>query len=468
MSTDLVSAKLSASTTLGHRITRFAGIEAGTGVWTEPICNIAGRFFVRQRNRKGFPLRIRVQFVLAMVIFVSCRAAVGQQSASEAIEPRIDRMQFAEFCTKLSLTRDQRTIAELAFSDYSQLLTDLARDLDQKAIAAGQPTVQDALRGKARIAPDELRRLRVAVLKCYEPAGPLADQAFNDLLMNVEIVLHPEQMTAFDRASRQLRREAYLQPRAAASDDQEYAGEGVDVIALVEAGLAEHGELRQAGRDAFAEILASYEQQLDALLQSTAAEFRAARYQRKIAQIEKNSAAMAEQEKTLLRLWKQMYDLNDTAAQQIARIVEESVGDNARQAWVDRIDRASFAWLYPRKKPDRQIEWIRAQSVSAEQREQAETVYEKYVGRRRVLSRKTIDLMLRARIEFETMIYSMMDPTGIDDRVRRGAYEELLKNTGEQSTLDTNAAAELEAALDPASREALRDAMKRPDRSREN
>jgi hypothetical protein len=409
---------------------------------------------------------MRYHIAVLVVLLMACTGVRAQETAAEAIEPRIDRMQFAEFCAQLSLTRDQRNITELAFSDYSQLLTDLARDLDQKAIAAGRSTVQDALRGKARIAPDELKRLRVAVLKSYEPAGPIADQAFNDLLINVEIMLHPEQIEAFDRASRELRREAYLQPRAAASDDQEYAGEGVDMAALVEAALGEGGELQPAGREAFAEVLATYEQQLDALLQSTAPEFRTARHQRKIAQIEKNTAALAEQEKTLLRLWKQMYDLNASVAQQIERTAAEIIGESARQAWADRFDHSSFAWLYPRKKPDRQIEWIRSQTVSPQQREEAEAIYGKYIDRRRTLSRKSIDLMLRARNEFQTMIYSMMDASGIDDRVRRGAYEELLKNTGEQSTLDTNTAAELEAALDATTREALREAMKRPDRQR--
>jgi hypothetical protein len=402
-----------------------------------------------------------------MVLSMACRAALAQESAAEAIEPRIDRMQFAAFVSKLSLTRDQRTIAELAFSDYSDALTDLARQLDQKAIDAGRPTVQDALRGKARVLPDELRRLRVAVLKAYEPAGPIADQAFNDLLANVEIVLHPEQVESFDLAAKQLRREAYLQPRAAAADDQEYAGEGVDVIALVDAACGDGGELQSLGRGAIHDVLAAYEQQLDVLLQSTATEFRAARQQRKIAQIEKNSAAFAEQEKNLLRLWKQMFELNQATAQQIASIAAEHAGPSPQQSWLDRFDRASFSWLYPRKKPDRQIEWIREQSsISSQQREQAEAIYEKYLASRRSLSRQSIDLMIRARLEFETMIYSMMDPSGIDDRVRRGAYEELLKNTGEQSTLDANTAAELEAALDPAQRDALREAMKRPDSSR--
>jgi hypothetical protein len=72
--------------------------------------------------------------------------------------------------------------------------------------------------------------------------------------------------------------------------------------------------------------------------------------------------------------------------------------------------------------------------------------------------------MIRARLEFQTMLYSMMDPAGMDDRVRRDLYEELLKNTGEQTNLETNAAGALESLLSASQRDALREALKKPDR----
>lgn len=392
-------------------------------------------------------------------------SAFAQESASDAIEPRVDRAQFAMLVQKLGLDNNQRTIVELAFSDYSQALTDLARELDQKAVAAGRDTVQDALRGKARVPPDDLRRMRAEVQRAYLPAGPIADKAFEDLLMNIEIVLAREQLPIFEQAARQFRREAYLRPRAAAADDQEYAGEGVDIVALVESATREGGELHSIGRGPFEDILASYESQMDELLRSSAGAYRDAKLKRKIAQIERNAAQITEQERTLLGLWKPLYELNKNAAEQIAGIAESS-SDTAKQRWLDRFDQACFVWLYPRKKPDRQIEWIRSQSVPAAQLQKAEAIYDQYVSRRRALARRAIDLMLRGRLEFETILYSMMDSTGMDDRVRRGAHEELLKNTGEQATLESNTAAELEAALEPAKREALRDAMKRPDTNR--
>ena len=71
--------------------------------------------------------------------------------------------------------------------------------------------------------------------------------------------------------------------------------------------------------------------------------------------------------------------------------------------------------------------------------------------------------MIRARLEFQTMLYSMMDTSAMDDRVRRELHADLLKNTGEQANIESNASASLEALLSDPQREALRNAMKRPD-----
>jgi hypothetical protein len=61
------------------------------------------------------------------------------------------------------------------------------------------------------------------------------------------------------------------------------------------------------------------------------------------------------------------------------------------------------------------------------------------------------------------MLYSMMNPAGMDDRIKLGLYQELLKNTGEQTNLENNTSAALEALLPDALRQSMRDALKGPD-----
>ena len=74
--------------------------------------------------------------------------------------------------------------------------------------------------------------------------------------------------------------------------------------------------------------------------------------------------------------------------------------------------------------------------------------------------------MLRARLEFQTILYAMMDSQTLDERLRRGLWEQLLKNSGELTNLETTTANSLEALLTSAQRDALRKAMQGPDRKR--
>ena len=412
-------------------------------------------------------LRVLILCIVQILAGLSlCASAPGQESAEDYIEPRVTRTQFAAFIGQLNLGSEQRNIAQLAFTDYTDALTSLTRTLDQQAATAGRQSVNDALAGKARVAPDELKRMRIAVLKVYQQGWPTIDTALDTLLSSIEMVLTPEQGDAFSAASRQLRREILLHPRQNSSDYQEYAGDGVDVLELADAALAEGGELQPMGPASIQDIVTVYEQQLDAFLVSTAPEYRAGKLNRKIASIEKDAATLRTEEQAALDRWKQLYQLNDGAVHQIGALAAANLDEVARQKWLDRYDRASFTWLYPRRKPDRQIEWIRLQSapgLSNEKHQQAETTYASYLQRRRALARQAIDIMIRGRLEFQTMLYSMMDPSGMDDRVRRGLYEELLKNSGEQANLETTTSGALESLLNDAQREALREALKRPD-----
>lgn len=410
---------------------------------------------------------IRLIGVVALVAAFTCTAPIlAQESAEDYIEPRIDRTHFVALYQQLALESSQRTIAELAFTDYTAAIVDLTRSLNEQADKVGRQPVKNALAGKSRLAPDDLQRMRIAVLKVYEQAGPAADQALQELLGGVQSVLTPEQSQHFDVALRQLRRDILLHSRQTDSSYQEYAGDGVDVLDLVETARKDGGELQPLDREALSAVLNQYEQQMDALLIETSPGYRSGKILRKIASIEKNAAAMHEQEQAALARWKLLYELNENTVQQIGEMALASLGEQAKQRWLDRFDQASFMWLYPRKKPDRQIEWIRLQhapGLPAEKLEQAEQIYDGYLQRRRELSRQAIEMMIRGRLEFQTMLYSMMDASNIDDRLQRDLYQELLKNTGEQANLESTTSGALEAVLNDAQREALREAMKKPD-----
>lgn len=418
------------------------------------------------RNIFGTRLRRTMSIVgsvFALLVFTSAALA---DNPRDYIEPRLTRQQFAAFTRQLELGSDQRSFIELMFGDYNAALDELTADLEAKANAAGLKTVQEALAGRARIVPDDLRAKRVAVLKIYQQGWEIIDQEYDNLIAGVRALLTDEQAGRFPHALRELRRTVYLHPRQADRDFQEYAGDGVDVLQLVEGALGAGGELQPLGEPPLQAALASYEQRLDDLLASTATEHRNDKLLRKIATLEKNDAAIRQLNERLIARWKQLYQLNLTTVQEIAQIAGENLGEDARQRWLERFDQACFPWLFPRRDPDRQIEWVRQQSLDAETLQKAEAIYEQYARRQREVSRQAIDIMLRARLEHQTILYAMMDSKSLDERLRRGLWEQLLKNSGELTNLETTTSNSLEALLTSAQRDALRKAMQRPDRRR--
>jgi hypothetical protein len=188
---------------------------------------------------------------LCFVLCVLAGPAAAQERARDFIEPRVSKTQFQQLCQQIGLQSDQRQIANIAFSDYEAALADAATRLDEQALAAGRQSVDDSLSGKARLPAEDLKRLRGEVLKVYVQAGPEADAALDALIGGVEALLTEDQQDKFTAAKRWLHREILLHPRASNAAYQEYAGDGVDVLALVEQARGEGGELAATKMDSF-------------------------------------------------------------------------------------------------------------------------------------------------------------------------------------------------------------------------
>jgi len=392
--------------------------------------------------------------------------AQAQERARDFIEPRITRNQFQKFVQMIGMESAEKQIAMMAFGDYESELKDLAERLDAEALAAGRQRVDDSLSGKQRIPADDLKQLRADVYRVYLQAGPEADAAMDSLLGGVGALLSSDLAPKFDAASRWLRRDIILHPRAHAATSPDYAGDGVDVLEMTQEAQAEGGELVGVPADALNPILTAYEHDLDAVLIATGAAERQGRLLGKIAGIEKDIEAQKREEQAALARWQQLYELNTRTVNRIAALAQQHAGDKAATQWQQRYDRESFAWLYPRRKPDRQIEWIRQQTdLAADTLQKAETIYSAYTARRDGLSRSAIDMMLRARLEFQTILYAMIDKSSIASGEAQSLYDSLIKNTGEQTHLESSTSSQLEALLDEPTRQALRDAMKRPDRT---
>ncbi len=395
-------------------------------------------------------------------------SAAAQERARDFVSPRVNKTQFQQFLQKVGLEHDQRQIANIAFMDYEADLDALIRLLDERAVAVGRQTVDDSLAGKARIEAEALQKMRADVYRVYLEAGTEADFSLDMLLGSVEVLLLDRQIDAFDAARKWLHREILLKPRALGASFQDYAGDGVNVMELVEQAQADGGELAAIDPDALRSLLSQYEDALDDVLVATTSANLRGQLLRKIASIEGDDQTLRNEDAAALQRWQRLFDLNTQTVERIAAIADAHAGEEGSAAGVrfkQRFDRASFSWLYPRKLPDRQIEWMRAaETVSPDALAAAEHEYAAYVARRDSLARTAIDMMLKARYEFQTFLHAMMEAASVDERVRPGLFAELLKNSGELSTLTSSAASRIEATLDDESRSELRSAMRRPDR----
>ncbi|UCD76751.1 MAG: hypothetical protein JSV91_07450 [Phycisphaerales bacterium] len=400
--------------------------------------------------------------LLCLMLFgIFVPSARGQETALHFLEPTISRQHYALLCQSLDLASDQRRITDILYDDYASALDRVIARADALAEQAGRQRVEDALTGKAIIPPDELRRLRVAVLRTYSKAWPDCDHLLEQLVTSTESILRDDQLRQFKPALRALRRAILLHPRQAEALYPEYAGDGVDVLLLVDQATAPKGELKSLDPASLDGILQTYELKLDALLRETAPDYRRAKLEARIARMQKDAEAIAARQHESVTLWQRLYQLNVHTVRTIGEVAAETLGENARADWLDRFNRESFAWLFAPKKPDRQYGWISRNNVSAERRAAAEEVYVEYRTKRGELVRQAIEIMLRGRLEFQTMLYSMMDPAGVSDSIRRGLYQDLLKNSGELAGLETAASADLEALLSEDQRQSMRRALRR-------
>lgn len=385
-------------------------------------------------------------------------AAAAQQSARDYFEPLVSHRHFETLVRDLDLGRDQRLIVELVFTDYIDSIERLANEADAAADEAGRRTVEDALSGGAIIDPTELRRLRIAVLDVYEAYLPAVDEEYEKLTSGLRSVLSGTQRSALDAALRGLRRAVLLHPRHAERHYYEYAGDGVDILLLVDQALKH--ELEGIGFDALERILDTYAASLDQLLLETSAPYRISRMHLRRAKIARDADAMREAEQASVDVWEQLYTLNERTAHEVGDAAAAALGEEAREAWLSRFDRECFTWLFADLTPDLQYKWLMKQNLSDSQHAQIQQVYSEYLANRVALAGEAIRIMLRSRTDFRAIVHSMTvsrELSGGPQRLR----DELIRNSGKLKTQSNATSDAFESLLDRNQRISFRNAIRR-------
>lgn len=417
-------------------------------------------------------------FIPSLLLIAACSIAMmaghagaqstsAGQSAADYLKPIVTQRQFTDLIRPLELSREQRMIVELVYEDYREHVEQAKREHDREADARGRRIVADALSGRRLIPPDELRHHRLEVLRVYRTLPATAHELAEQLVADLRSVLVADQRPKLDEQMATLRRMLYLHPRHLSRTDYEYAGEGVDVLRLVEE--ARHhdgkddgkdgGELAGVPMDALAPVLQEYETELDALVRRTAVSHAEIAIDARMARIARDDRAAREAERRSLEQWRSLYELNQRTVDRIGELATTHAGDEAARKWQRRFERETFAWMFTPTRPDRIYEWMVNEPLDDERLDEAAAIREDYQSDRWPLLREAADIMIRSRSEFETVVYSMMDPSELRG-TPRSLYRELLLNSGRLASVESRAVAELESLLDDDERRRMRRAVR--------
>jgi hypothetical protein len=397
--------------------------------------------------------------MLCMAVLTLSSAADAQQSALDYVFPQVDRGQFDELCTSTGIDREQRMVTELLYRDYATALSDLVDRLDRAAVTAGRQRLEEVFAGRIRLAEDAVKELRLNVLDCYREAAPSALDLFNNLVTGIEIQLRDEQRNAFPAALRNLRRQTFLHPRHVSGPASNYAGEGVDVLLLAEDATRPGNELTDIGSVDLEEVLYRYELMLDEALRTIGIAPNLANLGLREYQITKDPDTQLRHQRAMVDAWTSIYLVNREAVVAIATLATQASGAWAGELWLDRFNHASFGWMYIAKTPDRQIEWMRGQEFDDDTLERAELAYGVYLAERGALIQKAIDVITRGRLELGTMLSPRQPPTFAPGEAH-GMFQELLRNSGAQTSLDSRVSGALEGLLDEETRREMRRAVR--------
>lgn len=403
---------------------------------------------------------------LAIAILISTSGAMAQNTVYDYLKPRINRDQFATYCGQIGIDKYQRGITDLLFEDYSTELVVFAENINNRLRIAGRTRLENVFAGRVSMSGRDLRTLRAKLQIIYRDCEPAADDMMQNLLAGVEGMLSEEQKQNLPAAQRELRRKTMLHPRQKGSRVFSYAGEGVDVLQLVERASTETGaELEGMEDGAIEEIMARYELDLDEVLRQTFSDERRDQLDYSIAKLNQNAEAIAKLQKRLVAYWNKLFELNQSTVKAIGVIIENNSGEFSRKLWEDRFHRMAFEWLYVRTLPDRQVQWIRSSELDSELIQKAEVMYSSYLAGRDMLQREAISLMVRARQERGVTLHPMSLPSDVQEKAG-DLHKDLLRNSGSKKNHDTRFAGEFESLLPIEQQRAMRRALRQAYRTR--
>ena len=371
----------------------------------------------------------------AIVLSAAASAMAGDTITPEDIYPRIDRQSFHQFISAAEPDRDTRMIADMVYTDYLSSLEALADRTDAAAVEAGRDRLNDALSGVVILDPAELRAIRAGVREATASAYSTAESLGVGLLNDVALLL-PTDVPGLSTARRDLHRAFYLEPRRSAERDPLYAGDGVDLIALITSACAPGQEFDGLTVDHFEGLLSPYAIALESQLGSSSRALWETRHAYAIARIENDDDARTQLERDLIGLWEPHYALTMETAKQIQSYAETELDESVARRWMTRVHRACFPSLAGEHTPEDQLDWMRRMIDDSTAVAEAEVILGAYRGSALELWEEAVGLLVEARQRHGFVLHAQMSPTSFASGTARDLYQKLLRNSGHLSMLE--------------------------------
>ena len=313
--------------------------------------------------------------------------------SDQRIEPIVTRDAYMACCRQLGIQDEQMPIAEMLYEDYLSGLTALQETSIRRAKAAGADELDAAFQGQSSLRSDELRELRIAVMRSRELNWPEVD-ALQRMLIDGTIALGADADAAETQAAIQAMQRRAVQDHARRnSGSTEYAGEGFDLTDL--AADEREGLLSDVQGEGLSSILATWQSHVTQLMVMHGAQERAASIEQRIADIKRDPVAakalMAERSER----WRPLHEINVWAIESIAQLLLDSGTD---EEWRSKARIRQFPWLHADDIVDRTANWI-LRNGDPQQQQRAAGVLEAYRVDRNTVRRDIETLVVKARLE---------------------------------------------------------------------
>lgn len=385
-----------------------------------------------------------------LCLVLAANTAANPIDIEHHITPFVTRDAYMDFCRHVGVEDDQLEIADFLYEDYLQGLLSLQAESEARAIQAGSDRIDAAYRGDLTLGPEELRDLRIAVQRTYTLNWPVVDQLYGTLVSDTTAIGIEAEPGLFERASANLKRRVTLESARRYSGEKSYAGEGLDVMLIVE--TAREDDLAGVPGDVLEGVLDKYAIQMNEYLGTNAVLDRQAVVEERIAVVSRDTESSIQLMQQRVDRWKIQHEINDWAIAAVASAIASTRGEEEARAWQDRVREERLPWLYRSDQPERIANWVLRNGDEAQQAA-AREILSQYLPERDRLRRNLEAFLLRARLE-----RGLIMGEGVIDShpPAQDLRSEHLRHTGEMSMVESRAIEQINSHLTPGQRAAAR------------